>query len=108
MANDGAWTGEGDELKASVGEQLREKARVEDEAEREKGAAAERESAIERHKEAERAEVARHGVDAASWRDARRAARQARVRRGTSLKTLAAVALGVAVLTRLFARRRSA
>ena len=109
MANDGsASTGEGEELKASVGEQLREKAHLDDETERERREAEQRATRVERHKQEERAEVARHVGDPESWSDARRAARQAPVRRGPPPRSLVLLGLGIALASRLLARLRSA
>lgn len=106
MANDRPDPGEGEELKATVGEQLREKAHLEEEAERERRGAEERESAVERHKQAERSEVARH-VGAEGWPDARRTARQAYARERPSFRVLLALGFAIALVTRLLGRRRA-
>jgi hypothetical protein len=92
-------------LSANIQDQLREKERLDDEAEQERRAAEEREQSLERHKQAERDTAAAHGGDRETFRQARVRARSRSVQRQPTLGSLLLIALGVAALVRVFRRR---
>lgn len=102
-------TGVGEPLTASVVEQLRQKARTEQELEASRAADEQREQKIDRLKEEQQAVSLQHAGDPDHWAEARQAAHRAPVSRRPArllgLAQLALVAAGAAVLGALLRRR---